>query len=338
MTILCKDRNITERVFLQEKIDGSINLADFNYPDGIYKVSILDKDGDVISKNNKIIKNGRDVELHRRFEGSKNMIMAQSYRIPMNNLNQKVLQFIMDNCQDINKIFIDAMPSVNNRLIDTKHMVYVDEDINNSSINKDRCRGNWIPVEDINNGYDSIDIDGRVVKFEDIMEFSEKYMIVKGFMQVGKSKFIISSSVWFMLNGMSSIIVLRNYNGDKDQLIRRISEYNHMLQEFLGNELKGKFKIETVTDKNIQIEHFTDNNNPKIIVCIAHPTPLKKLNNIVENPKVTKKYALFLDEVDFIDSEGTCVQKELDKLRQHCFCSYGVSATILDSTFKRVFV
>ena len=201
-----------------------------------------------------------------------------------------------------------------------------------------RCRGNWIPVEDINNGYDSIDIDGRIVKFEDIMEFSEKYMIVKGFMQVGKSKFIISSSVWFMLNGMSSIIVLRNYNGDKDQLIRRISEYNHMLQEFLGNELKGKFKIETVTDKNIQIEHFTDNNNPKIIVCIAHPTPLKKLNNIVENPKVTKKYALFLDEVDFIDSEGTCVQKELDKLRQHCFCSYGVSATILDSTFKRVFV
>ena len=42
-----------------------------------------------------------------------------------------------------------------------------------------------------------------------------------------------------------------------------------------------------------------------------------------------------LDEVDYIDSEGTGVTKELDKLRQHCFCSYGVSATILDSTFKR---
>ena len=41
-------------VFLKEKTDGSVSLADFNYPDGKYNVSILDKDGDVISSNNKI--------------------------------------------------------------------------------------------------------------------------------------------------------------------------------------------------------------------------------------------------------------------------------------------
>ena len=77
-----KNRN----VFLQEKLDGSVSLADFNYPAGKYNVSILDKDGDVISSNNKIVKNGNIIELFRRFEGSAKMTVAQCYKIP--NLTQ----------------------------------------------------------------------------------------------------------------------------------------------------------------------------------------------------------------------------------------------------------
>jgi hypothetical protein len=168
------------------------------------------------------------------------------------------------------------------------------------------------------------------------MEFSEKYMIVKGFMQVGKTNFIISSAIWFMINGMSSIIVLRNYNGDKDQFVRRVEEYNEMLKKYIGESNVGesKFLIECVVD-NINPSHFSSK-NPKIIVCIANVVALKKLTSIIENnPSISKTYNLEIDEVDYIDSEGTGVVKELNKLREHCFCSYGVSATILDSTFKR---
>ena len=306
-------------VFLRERRDGQVNLADFNFPDGEYKVSIWNADGYVISTDNRIIKENRKVQLYRYYEGSDIPIVAQSYKIPMDDINQKVLQFIMENCPDITKIFIDSIPSLNNRLIEETEMVC---ELNTRT---------WIPVE----GYDSIDLNKQVVKFKDIIEFSEKYMIIKGFMQVGKTNFIISAAVWFMLNGMSSVIILRNCNSDKDQLVRRVKEYNARIQAFLGDNHSNKFVIEAVSNGEITKKHFTGK-HPVIVVGIANTKPLKKINNIIENnKKASKKFALFLDEVDFIDSNGTGVQKELDKLREHCFCSYGVSATILDSAFKR---
>jgi|688.fasta_scaffold22618_10 hypothetical protein len=311
-----KNRN----VFLQEKLDGSVSLADFNYPAGKYNVSILDKDGDVISSNNKIVKNGNIIELFRRFEGSDKMTVAQCYKIPIDNINSKVLEFIIEKCPDVRKIFVDSMPSINSRVLDNKKMIYESK------------KGKWIPAPTGDN-----ESEVNTVNFQDIIEFSEKYMIVKGFMQVGKTNFIISSAIWFMINGMSSIIVVRNYNGDKDQFVRRVQEYNEMLKKYMGKTREceeSKFVIECIFDK-IKSSHFSSK-NPKIIVCIANISPLKKLTSIIENnPSISKKYSLMLDEVDYIDSEGTGVTKELDKLRQHCFCSYGVSATILDSTFKR---
>ena len=460
-------------VFLRERGDGQVNLADFNFPDGEYKVSIWNADGYVISTDNIITKENRKVQLYRYYEGSDIPIVAQSYKIPMDDINQKVLQFIMENCPDITKIFIDSIPSLNNRLIEETEMVFVEKlkgELDNcisenaellitpisktynktgpcskkdwdeqqdrykrgeqmmwddSKYNKSkkgdviaiwkyekgvsfhhiekvenpqsRCKswsqnvgqtdrnvillspefsyfkwdkwiemgghkrcmgtsnittskdkilnelilekkkkdikrvesGSWVPI----NGYDSIDINRKVVKFKDIIEFSEKYTIVKGFMQVGKTNFIISAAVWFMLNGMSSVIVLRNCNSDKDQLIRRIKEYNTRIQAFLGDDFSNKFVVKSVSNGEIKPKHFTK--DPVIVVVIANTSPLKKINNMIENTGVSKKFALFLDEVDFIDSNGTGVQKELDKLREHCFCSYGVSATILDSAFKR---
>jgi hypothetical protein len=309
-------------VFLRERGDGQVNLADFNFPDGEYKVSIWNADGYVISTDNIITKENRKVQLYRYYEGSDIPIVAQSYKIPMDDINQKVLQFIMENCPDITKIFIDSIPSLNNRLIEETEMVYEPEKRGN--------KGTWVPVD----GYDSIDLNKQVVKFKDIIEFSEKYTIVKGFMQVGKTNFIISAAVWFMLNGMSSVIVLRNCNSDKDQLIRRVKEYNKRIQAFLGDNHSNKFVVEAVSNGEIKPNHFTGK-DPVIAVVIANTKPLKKINNMIENTGASKKIALFLDEVDFIDSAGTGVQKELDKLREHCFCSYGVSATILDSAFKR---
>ena len=308
-------------VFLRERRDGQVNLADFNFPDGEYKVSIWNADGYVISTDNRITKENRKVQLYRYYEGSDIPIVAQSYKIPMDDINQKVLQFIMENCPDITKIFIDSIPSLNNRLIEETEMV--------CELNTNKNTITWVPI----NGYDSIDINRKVVKFKDIIEFSEKYTIVKGFMQVGKTNFIISAAVWFMLNGMSSVIVLRNCNSDKDQLIRRIKEYNTRIQAFLGDDFSNKFVVKSVSNGEIKPKHFTK--DPVIVVVIANTSPLKKINNMIENTGASKKFALFLDEVDFIDSNGTGVQKELDKLREHCFCSYGVSATILDSAFKR---
>jgi hypothetical protein len=292
----------TQCVCLQEKLDGNIDLADFNFPDGEYNVSIKNRYGDIVSKHNIIVKKNRTVQLFRRFDGSKKLSVAQTYVIPLNSIGNKVLQFILEKCNDIHKIFIDVIPSINQRVIG-------EQDMKNESD---------IPVV-----------------FTDIIKFEEYYMIVKGYMQVGKTKFIIASAVWHILNGMSSIIVLRNYNGDKDQMIRRISEFNKELQKFLGDDLKDKFKVEALSNEKININHL-NGTTPSILISIANKNPLNKINKIIEdNPECSKKFILFIDEVDFIDSEGTCVQNELNKLREHCYCSYGVSATILDSTFKR---
>ena len=175
--------DFTNRVYLHESKDGRVNLATFNFPDGKYKVSILNREGDTVSKNNQIIKKGRKVELLRRFEGSTKMTVAQTHTIPLNNINNKVLQFILDSCEDIRKIFIDVSPCMNERVFeDTKKVEFPDQH------------------------FDGNDNMGNAVRFTDILKFSEKYMIVKGFMQVGKTKFIISSAVWHMLNGMSSVI------------------------------------------------------------------------------------------------------------------------------------
>lgn len=299
----------SKRVYLKESSDGKIDLAKFNFPDGNYHVSILDYEGDLISEHNHIIKNGRKIKLLRRFEGSKNMIVAQRYTIPLDNINNKVLQFIIEKCEDLRKIFIDITSSMNE--LELK-----------------------LEDSDIKNNIDGTDINGQPVKFIDILKFYEKYIIVKGFMQVGKTKFIISSAVWHILNGMSSIIVLRNYNGDKDQMIRRVDEFNTELQQFLGEEFKDKFKIEAVCKDNIKVKYL-NGEKPKIIVSIANKSPLKRINKLIEdNPETSKKFILYMDEVDFIDSDGTDVQNELIKLRLHAFCSFGVSATILDSTFK----
>ena len=341
MTAKTTKNNKVKRVFLQERDDnGKINLSYFNYPDGIYDVSILDKEGDVISRNNEISKSNGIIKLYRHFEGSNKKSVAQTYKIPLNDLKENVLQFILNNCMDIRRLFIDATPTMHSRVLQKYQMSYsshtkqwypADNCVPHNSSRDNSSRDN---SSRDNSSRDNSSSDS-ITSFEDIMQFKEKYMIVKGFMQVGKTKFIISAAVWFMIKNMSSIIVLRNYNGDKDQLTRRVEDYNKRLQKFLGPIFEGKFSVEALSNNNIKPEHL-NGRNPKILAVIGHANPLKKINDIIDRyPSISKKFVLFLDEVDFIDSEGTGVQKQLDCLRQHCFCSYGVSATILGSTFAR---
>ena len=43
-------------------------------------------------------------------KGLLKMTVAQTHTIPLNNVNNKILQFILESCDDIRKIFIDVTP------------------------------------------------------------------------------------------------------------------------------------------------------------------------------------------------------------------------------------
>ena len=228
---------MTQRVFLEENKDGSINLSKFKLPDGTYKLTIVDKYGDRVSTHNKIIKEGRTIKLYRRFEGSSIMREAQTYTTPIDNLDTKVIEFIISKCEDVRHAFFDYSPHRMSRILhgvvdttiahkDCRNVPVSSEPKGGAPKGNGKGKSNGASKTGDKDKPDVEYVKQPIHYFVDIIEFEEKYMIVKGFMQVGKTKFVISSAVWFMMNGKSSIIVLRNSNGDKDQLKNRVKEYN----------------------------------------------------------------------------------------------------------------
>lgn len=322
-----------QNVYLQEEKDGSISLEKFKMPDGEYnRVTIVDRDGDTVSANNKIIKQGRTIKLFRRYEGSKviSSIPAQTYTFPRSNITDEVIDFILKECPTVCEIFFHYSPHKMERII------YGECIENNICDSGDKKNGHEEKKGLDSRVYNKRSIVQPVVHnvdFVDVLEFEERYIIVKGFMQVGKTKFIISAAVWFLLQGKSSIVIVRNFNGDKSQLEKRVKDFNNALQKFLGQH-KGKFGIFAVSGNKIKPSNL-DGTNPRIIVCIGNETPLKKVTEIVESdPKYNKKYVTFIDEVDYVYSDSTLVKDQLDIIRQHSFCTFGVSATVMDELLR----
>ena len=140
-----------------------------------------------------------------------------------------------------------------------------------------------------------------------VQRFEKKKIVVKGFVQSGKTNFIITAAAFFKLIGNKDIVIItRNFTDDEIQLQSRIDQF--------------------VSD----MRQSTIDSQGKYFINIGNASSLKRLNTQLKG----KEYVLFIDEVDFIDNIGTLTNLQLEKIKKKSYCSFGISATVMDPLLK----
>ncbi len=168
-----------------------------------------------------------------------------------------------------------------------------------------------------------------------VIKFKEKYMLLVGHLQSGKTAVMIGMSARLLMFGISPIILLRNITNDLIQTRDRIEAFK---QKFLKNA-----KDNGVTDFPFEIKVFDEFSDPKkiknmltanppvICLILANPASLGKITRKIETlSNSSMNYALFIDEIDSVDSTSAAVISPLiNILKQNAKQVVGVSATIL---------
>ena len=140
-----------------------------------------------------------------------------------------------------------------------------------------------------------------------IERFQNKKIVVKGFVQSGKTNFIITAAAFFKLIGNKDIVIItRNFTDDEIQLQSRIDQFVRDMRQ------------------------STIDSQGKYFINIGNASSLKRLHSQLKG----KEYVLFVDEVDFIDNIGTLTNLQLEKLKKKSYCSFGISATVMDPLLK----
>ena len=122
--------------------------------------------------------------------------------------------------------------------------------------------------------------------------------IVKGYVQSGKTNFIIQSTLSFLKENFSVIIIVRDRKSDREQLFRRFKN--------------AGIKI----GKNIHI-------------VLGNASSISKIDKDIDN------YILFIDEVDFVDNNHKSKKyKCIQTLKENANRVFGISATVMDSLGK----
>lgn len=182
---------------------------------------------------------------------------------------------------------------------------------------------------------------------ENIDVMDNKYVLIKGHVQSGKTSFMVSKAIQAYAKNISSIIVVRSFHGDKLNLINRINNYKKGIQEKLRRcrvpEYICKNILEVVYDNKVKECKLKDSmlkGIPKIYITISTSQSMEKISKYLSSmDRETLPYYLFIDEVDLIDNT-TSKNKDAKKLeplsvmKRYSKIMYGISATILDTTLK----
>ena len=146
----------------------------------------------------------------------------------------------------------------------------------------------------------------------------QKFTLIKGAVQSGKTKAMLCCALEYLLQGHSAVMVVRNLIGDYKQLENHVNStckgfaYRHL--DYCQRKGVGAGTTITVTyvgdDDEGEILKAINGEEPRLIVCLANGTQLKRFNNYirqVENPK----YLLLVDEVDSLGySAGSDAEEE----------------------------
>jgi len=168
------------------------------------------------------------------------------------------------------------------------------------------------------------DVDQNLTVRQIVAELKGRFITIKGHIQSGKTKFMICSSLLFLLAGYSVIIVLRNNKADQEQIYERLVLFEKEIQ---SQKSATKLKICKTSTEKIRVD------KARIYLTLGNgSSTLKILDGFKDS---NEKYVMFIDEVDYVDSgEGTRKNDVIPKLKENAHCVFGVSATIMDPLGK----
>jgi len=161
---------------------------------------------------------------------------------------------------------------------------------------------------------------------------SQKKLIVKGYVQSGKTAFVICCALRYMFSvGISSIIVLRDAIGDYTQIKHRIAGMKASISEFVGADVE----IVVLDSKTHcdDVRRAVDGGVAKLFVVLGNNCQLKRINDAVSTAD-RSKYAVFIDEADSNDTGENIRVDELTRLKDRSSRLFYISATILDIGFR----
>jgi hypothetical protein len=157
-----------------------------------------------------------------------------------------------------------------------------------------------------------------------VYEFLQnRYIAIKGYVQSGKTNFMIYSSLMFLSLGMDVVIVLRNSNSDLYQIYSRLDSFRKELDALF----QRSFELSSTKKPKQSLQ-------PQILLSLANGIALEKVL-----ATITRNYVLFIDEADHVDS-GTQTRKSiiLPMLKSQAHCVIGVSATVMDLLGKEALI
>lgn len=154
----------------------------------------------------------------------------------------------------------------------------------------------------------------------------DRYIIIKGHVQSGKTNFIICSSMMCLSVGFSIVIILRNTKADHEQMYKRLTDFKESIERF---ENRPEFNIIR------NGKHSSSIDKTRIFLVLCNEISTEKIVEYFKDSKKNGKYVLIIDEVDYVDSSINLQKnKNIKILKDNAHCVFGVSATIMDPIGK----
>ncbi len=220
---------------------------------------------------------------------------------------QVLEEYLYEFCQD--SLILDDLVIVNNQKNEKR--------VGNSKNKKNQGINNELSCENV--------------------EYLEKYILIKGNLQSGKTKFMIGAAIKQLMFGKSAIIMFRNITNDHIQTKQRlelcINEFIRFAERNGVNKEQFLINIKIFDElTNLEeIDKMITANPPIICILISNENRMKRISNrLPEFQEKDINYTLFIDEVDCVDSTFADIRKEyINRLKHDASLVVGVSATIL---------
>ena len=157
-----------------------------------------------------------------------------------------------------------------------------------------------------------------------VESLKDKYTVIKGHVQSGKTNFMICASALFVSMGYSVVHLLRDRTSDRDQIHGRLLRFQEDHNKAFGQTMRV-IKTAGAGAKSVD--------SPQIYLALCNKPSVTKVLSIVNASE--RPYILFIDEVDFVDSgDATKKYEAIQDMKKSAYCVFGVSATIMDPLGK----
>lgn len=171
-----------------------------------------------------------------------------------------------------------------------------------------------------------------------------KCRVIKGFMQSKKTWIMVATALYYyIVYRIPVFIVIENKIDACEQMLARIKQiFARYMDRIDKRDARENFEtffkfLDVKRGKTVSDDQFRDamsGKRPRIFVALRSEYDLKPVNDIIDE-KVTKRYALIIDESDAIDTNSDSkAQLELNRLKDNASLIWGVSATVLTPLMK----